>query len=214
MNPFGKYSNRGMTLIEVLATIVVSSIIIGSVYGVFITGIKAYKKIGVESELKNEADYIISMMLNEIYKLSPDEIANCGDNCITLTNNEKMQSKEIKNEDDKIIGYSIKKREITDIKETIIKIENNDFKMGNPASPAAINSTQIDIMINEDFDHLGIDKTEFEESSITFDCVNYEKGNCKGAIIKVTLTLQKEEFNDPEGSIYVKPITFKSSFSY
>ncbi|MGG0716306.1 prepilin-type N-terminal cleavage/methylation domain-containing protein [Robertmurraya massiliosenegalensis] len=69
-------SEKGLTLVEVLVTLVIMSIISGVIYSVFTTGLKLYQKIGIESQLRDDADYVATMILNEMYENPPNYIAS------------------------------------------------------------------------------------------------------------------------------------------
>lgn len=69
-------SQRGFTLVEVLATLVIMSIVSGVIYSVFTTGLKLYQKIGIEAQLRDDADYVATMILNEMYESPPNYIKN------------------------------------------------------------------------------------------------------------------------------------------
>ncbi len=67
-------SKGGFTLIELLATITVSSIILTVLYSIFATGITLYQKIQVEAQMRDDADYIATMILNEMYENPPRSV--------------------------------------------------------------------------------------------------------------------------------------------
>ncbi|WP_409301970.1 type II secretion system protein J [Peribacillus sp. SCS-155] len=67
-------SNRGMTLIEVLLTLVIGAIVSGVIYSLFITGLNLYQKIQIEGQLRDDADYIATMILNELYTNDPTSV--------------------------------------------------------------------------------------------------------------------------------------------
>lgn len=67
-------SERGITLIELLVTLVIMSIVSGVIYSVFATGFKLYQKIGIEAQLRDDADYVATMILNEMYNNPPNYI--------------------------------------------------------------------------------------------------------------------------------------------
>ena len=69
-------SESGFTLIEVLITLVIMSIVSGVIYSVFATGLKLYQKIGIEAQLRDDADYVATMILNEMYNNPPNFITN------------------------------------------------------------------------------------------------------------------------------------------
>ena len=67
-------SKGGFTLIELLATVTVSSIILTVLYSIFATGITLYQKIQVEAQMRDDADYIATMILNEMYENPPRSV--------------------------------------------------------------------------------------------------------------------------------------------
>lgn len=67
-------SERGITLIELLVSLVIMSIVSGVIYSVFATGFKLYQKIGIEAQLRDDADYVATMILNEMYNNPPNYI--------------------------------------------------------------------------------------------------------------------------------------------
>ena len=69
-------SQRGVTLIEVLATLVIMAIVSGVIYSTFTTGLKLYQKIGIEGQLRDDADYVATMILNEMYDKPPHYVRN------------------------------------------------------------------------------------------------------------------------------------------
>ena len=67
-------NERGLTLVEVLAVFVIGSII--SVIGIQIlmAGFKSYEHVTAQTELRDEADYIMSKLINELYTVKTSEI--------------------------------------------------------------------------------------------------------------------------------------------
>lgn len=71
---YGKLDQRGVTLVELLGTIVIASIIMTSLYSVFTMGLKTYNNITAETNVQNEADYVVSMIMNKLYATSYDDV--------------------------------------------------------------------------------------------------------------------------------------------
>ncbi|KIL46218.1 PilW family protein [Jeotgalibacillus campisalis] len=67
-----KLNNKGMTLVELLTGLAVSSIFIVSIYGVFISGYSLYEKTSSLGSARDEVDYIATMILNEMAEQKPD----------------------------------------------------------------------------------------------------------------------------------------------
>ena len=66
--------NKGVTLIELLVALVISSILLTTIYSVFVTGIHLYQKMQLEGQMRDDADYIATMILNEMYENSPKSV--------------------------------------------------------------------------------------------------------------------------------------------
>ncbi len=203
-----KGSEQGFTVIELLVALSISMMIVGIIYGVFITGIKAYEKIGIEGQLRDEADYILSMVLNEIYELSPDTIESCGENCISFANKEIYKidptgdvSKELDRNADPISTA------IT------IKIENDNLYINNQI----INSQHISIRNNSESN---LDTSLDKKLSFTCTRTLVEQNNngdyfniCKSALIHLSLTLEHKQYTS-ESRLSVEPITLTSEFGF
>lgn len=69
-----------MTLIEVLLVLVILSIASVSIYSTFTTGLKLYQKIAIEGQLRDDADYIATMILNQLHENTPSYIEPYHDN--------------------------------------------------------------------------------------------------------------------------------------
>lgn len=65
---------RGVTLVELLAAILLTSIIGAVGYSLLFQGYATYDRVKGESELRDEADFIMAMFLNELYTLKLTEI--------------------------------------------------------------------------------------------------------------------------------------------
>lgn len=73
-------NNQGITLVELLATLVIVSIVGTLTYSVLFQGYSNYQRIQVESELRDEADLIMSSFIKEVFLLKNSEItvvSNC-----------------------------------------------------------------------------------------------------------------------------------------
>lgn len=67
-------SNKGLTLIELLAALALVSIIGLTVYSVLFGGLKSYNRVMAENELRDEGDYIMAYLLSEFYTLKASDI--------------------------------------------------------------------------------------------------------------------------------------------
>ena len=178
----------------------ITTIIIGTVYGVLTMGIKSYKKIGIEGELHDEANYMIARILSEIYQTTPDLIAKCpgSNDCFTVKNSMKLEAKELEKstEDNKVVGYRLKETELTGGNELTIKLENSSLFMNT----SQLNSENIIIDSG---------------SSISFKCTNEQpNGSCLNAIINFNLLLQNKNHKEPTSTLYVPPQAYHSSIGF
>lgn len=67
---------EGLTLIEMIAAITLSAIIIGVISGVMMFGVRSYHKIRIENALRDEADLIMSSIITELYTFAPEQVRN------------------------------------------------------------------------------------------------------------------------------------------
>jgi prepilin-type N-terminal cleavage/methylation domain-containing protein len=177
-------NERGVTLIELLATITISSIALSVIYGVFITGLNLYNKIAIEGQLRDDADYVVSRIMNKLYSLPFDHIEYCPDSlegtCIALEN-------------DKYIGIDQYNR-LLDINPEKDYVDEN----GNKVSTA----TKIQLVETETgFYQFKIDgeilstQSNFKGSTITFQCSKEQNGNCVSAMMDIDLSVQHPRTN-------------------
>jgi prepilin-type N-terminal cleavage/methylation domain-containing protein len=77
------YAEEGFTLIELLLTIAISAILLPVIYGTFLTGYKIYEKVSIETQLREDADYVSAMMMKSLYSTPFDYVTECDeDNCL------------------------------------------------------------------------------------------------------------------------------------
>ncbi|WP_368993291.1 type II secretion system protein J [Caldifermentibacillus hisashii] len=86
------HSNKGMTLIELLASIVILSFVSILIYSVLYNGIKSYERTIEEAKLRDEADYIMANLIDKFFVLKSSEITSYPDesaniNYITVSGN-------------------------------------------------------------------------------------------------------------------------------
>jgi prepilin-type N-terminal cleavage/methylation domain-containing protein len=175
---------RGVTLMELLTTITISSIMLSVIYGVFMTGLNLYNKIAIEGQLRDDADYVITRIMNKLYSLPFDHIEYCPDSlegtCIALEN-------------DKYIGIDQYNR-LLDINPEKDYVDEN----GNKVST----TTKIELVEKETgFYQFKIDEeilntqANFKDSTIKFQCSKEQNGNCVSAMINIDLSVQHPTTN-------------------
>ncbi|AIQ49677.1 hypothetical protein R70723_30205 [Paenibacillus sp. FSL R7-0273] len=72
-------NEQGLTLIEMIAAITLSAMVVGLISGITMFGIRSYHKITIENTLRDEADIIMSAIITELYTSAPDKVGNMSD---------------------------------------------------------------------------------------------------------------------------------------
>ncbi|MEK3883603.1 prepilin-type N-terminal cleavage/methylation domain-containing protein [Paenibacillus sp. PL2-23] len=65
---------KGFTLIELIASMALISIFGGIMYTVITFGVSSHNKIQIENGLRDEADLLMSAIINELYTIAPDKV--------------------------------------------------------------------------------------------------------------------------------------------
>ncbi|MEK3696721.1 MULTISPECIES: type II secretion system protein [unclassified Paenibacillus] len=73
-------SQQGFTLIELIAAITLFSMIVGIISMVTMFGFRSYHKITIENSLRDEADIIMSSIINELYTFAPERLESTDNN--------------------------------------------------------------------------------------------------------------------------------------
>ncbi|OXS60600.1 PilW family protein [Rossellomorea vietnamensis] len=84
------FDNKGITLIELLITLAISAILLPVTYGALITGYKVYEKVSIDAQLREDADYVSSMVMKHLYSYPFDSVEECTPEqtgCIKFVNN-------------------------------------------------------------------------------------------------------------------------------
>ncbi|MBS2771600.1 prepilin-type N-terminal cleavage/methylation domain-containing protein [Anoxybacillus rupiensis] len=191
MKPFVKNS-RGLSLVEVLAAVAISSFILASIYGVLLSGINAYKRIGIENELRSEADYVVAMMMNQLYQFSPDgidtiESSTVNGQLVFVNNKQKNINSEV--------GWV---EDHTTDQGALLNIElKNEALFINGTK---ISSDQLRIITNQ--------------SRVSYSCVKEEGSICRSGVVTLMLAVQDHDHADPSDRLYIKPFTLKTEFGF
>lgn len=69
-----KNNEQGLTLVEVLAALTLASLIGIVAYSIFFGSFNTYSRVMEETEIRNEADYIMALFINEFFTLKTTEI--------------------------------------------------------------------------------------------------------------------------------------------
>ncbi len=201
---------NGFTLIELLTALVISSFILVIASTVLISGIQLYKKIGIEVQLRDEADYAVTRIMQELYSNSIDDIKlNCGnvDQCLKLIDDTSVNvSAEIKN--DREVSIINKDGINSSSKEIIIEFKND-------------NNLYIDT------EQINSSKISFGGSKITAKCNNKTsivkstdgsgtatiQTRCDNAIITIELTVKHSQY-DASNPLYDQVLYLTSKFGF
>ncbi|MGD7044130.1 PilW family protein [Jeotgalibacillus proteolyticus] len=111
-----RMNNKGMTLVELLTGLAVSSIFIVSIYGVFISGYSLYEKTSSLGSARDETDYIATMIFNEMSEQKPDFVE-------PYSNGNQKGVKLIRLSDKEVESYLIRQPDTSD--DTYIYFEEN-----------------------------------------------------------------------------------------
>lgn len=69
-------SQKGVTLIELLLAVAITSIVATIAVSVFIGGVNTYKNVTVQNAVRDEADYIMARFITELYSLKRSEVVS------------------------------------------------------------------------------------------------------------------------------------------
>ncbi|KIP21997.1 Tfp pilus assembly protein PilW [Anoxybacillus ayderensis] len=189
MNVFA--NERGLTLIELLVGLAITSIIAASAYGVFTAGTKAYKRIGIENQLRSEADILMTTIFNELYTLAPDGLKKDESNNYTLT-----FVNQVKKEIDTNTGLVEEKEKGNETLQIMIDASTETLQMNGKQ----ITTPNLRIIP--------------EQSTFTYTCIREQQNVCKSGIISIRLSVQDNDHRNPDDPLYIEPFTLQSQFGF
>ena len=191
------FDERGITLMELLATIVILSIVLPVIYGVFNSGLSLYNKIQIEGQLRDDADYAAAMILNSFNSIPFDNVQTCGENCIQLNNVTHTDLEKV--ETDNSSFYSIEKNQKNTAEDTSHhKIELVDKTLNKEK----IKSVAVDGNI---IDGIG----NFAGSTFSLSCTQISDTNanlCEHGFIDIHFTIDQSRLK--------KPLALESQFGF
>ncbi|MBB3867619.1 prepilin-type N-terminal cleavage/methylation domain-containing protein [Parageobacillus toebii NBRC 107807] len=193
-------NTKGLSLVELLAAITISSLILASIYGVFFSGLNAYKRIHIENQLRSEADYIVATIMNKLYAFAPDGIA------MDQTTNAQIafvSDKEIQFVSDESINPS---------NPSLVMI-----KKEKKPTPETLTVVLQDGSIAVDGEQLHSDRLKIvaEESEFSYTCSQQEEEKiCRSGVVTIKLAVQDRDHDDPDDLLYIKPFTLKTEFGF
>lgn len=192
-------SEKGITVVELLLALTVSTIVLAIIFPIFTNGIKNYQAVNSEIALRNEADYIVGTILNEIYLFYPDTVKQeIDENKITLRRSfiTTADGKRRFIVNDGILnipsGYTTEKLEF--------EIKDNNFYIVRDDTYTKVNSDKINILT---------DSVEGYMSTIKLlDCPTERA--CKNGTLQIIFAL---DFVDTENNRN-QPLMLESTFGF
>jgi hypothetical protein len=186
-----RYVNNanGLSLVELLAAITISSFILVSIYGVFFSGLNAYKRIFIENQLRSEADYVVATVMNELYQFSPDGL-------------------DMKETTDQQLQFVTDRQKVINSSVGIVEEQKTDRKT------LTVSLQQNTVLLNEEQLHSDHLKIVSSQSELSYRCAKQEENICRSGIITIKLSVQDRDHDDPDGLLYIKPFTLKTEFGF
>jgi len=218
MNLFARTikDERGITLFELLAVLAISGIILSSMYGAFIMGINLYKKIGIEAQMRDEADIMVASLLNDLNSFEPDAISVSPQKELSLYT----------------VSPEVYKDYLT-IESDLLKIASSSavpkgkVYIKERAESAGSAIKKYDLYKYQDGEEIRINDGAFflqpiDESTpiMTFTCsqnsVQSTTGDtiCSSGTINTHFKISHDEYSTPSNRLYVEPMEFHSEFGY
>ncbi len=199
---------RGVTLVELLVTIALVSLFGTIMYSVFLSGVKLYQKIEVEGQLRDDADYIATAILNEMYSNSPKSVKTFKD---SVTGREGIIL--VRAHEKKVDGYLVEDN--TNSPEKTIKIYFDDDRFVIESNTGTVQDIKT-VEIDSKFTTVSKGMPNETKSRITLGTVGECNANytaCSHGTIRLTLALEGE--NTIKNSlINSKPLVLESSFGF
>jgi prepilin-type N-terminal cleavage/methylation domain-containing protein len=183
---------KGLSLVELLAAITISSLILASIYGVFFSGLNAYKRIYIENQLRSEADYIVATIMNKLYAFAPDGIEMDQGQ---TTNAQIIFVNDKRKDIDPYLGFVEEEPEPTPEKLTVALQDGS-------------------IAIDGEWLHSDRLKIVAEESRFSYTCAKQEEKICRSGVVTIKLAVQDRDHDDPDDLLYIKPFTLKTEFGF
>ncbi|MCZ0754769.1 PilW family protein [Anoxybacillus sp. J5B_2022] len=184
-------NEKGLTLLELLATVTISFLIIGVMYNVFMSGIKTYQRIGIENELRSEADYMMTIVFNRLYEFAPD-----GIDTTTKTNTQLVFVNNKQKTIDTRVGLVEEQETKTKTKSFSLALQNDQLLIdGQP-----ISSDRLRIISNQ--------------SKLSYTCVRQEGNICRSGVVTMVLAVEDSTHDSPSSPLYIRPFTLKTEFGF
>ncbi|WP_017435500.1 PilW family protein [Saccharococcus caldoxylosilyticus] len=180
---------KGLSLVELLAAMTISSLILASIYGVFLSGLNAYKRINIENQLRSEADYLVAAIMNKLYQFSPDGLD------MEETTDQQLQ---FVTDRQKVINPSV----------GIVEEQKTN------GETLTVSLQQDAVLLNGEQLHSALLKIVSSQSELSYRCAKQEDNICRSGVVTIKLSVQDRDHDDPDGLLYIKPFTLKTEFGF
>lgn len=195
-----------MTLIEVLATITITAILSTVIYSTFTTGLKLYQKIGIEGQLRDDADYIATMILNQLYENKPNYVETYNDPSSGAEGIRLVRYK-----DHTVNKYLVEQSQEIAVSIKIYEKDNKFYIETTKDGATTTNEITSDTAENT---QLASDDSPNKSSISLKSCTTKdENGNCSHGIIELNLVLKNTSISD-NSLLSIKPLILTSTFGF
>lgn len=167
----------------------ISSLILASIYGVFLSGLNAYKRINIENQLRSEADYLVAAIMNKLYQFSPDGLD------MEETTDQQLQ---FVTDRQKVINPSV----------GIVEEQKTN------GETLTVSLQQDAVLLNGEQLHSALLKIVSSQSELSYRCAKQEDNICRSGVVTIKLSVQDRDHDDPDGLLYIKPFTLKTEFGF
>ncbi|MGE7779532.1 PilW family protein [Peribacillus sp. NPDC097264] len=197
-------NENGLSLIEILLAVTITTFITGVIYSLFITGLSLYQKIQIEGQLREDADYIATMIMNELTTNQPKYVTPLnedGKNGVTLNVQEEKT----------VDGFIIEDSKGTEPVDIYFK--DSQFIIDNKGVLNTLNlSTSSFIDINEGTQTEK--KTGIRLDTDSSDCTRDPSGTlCTHSTIHVTMVIENN-IHAKGFFVTTEPLVLESSFGF
>lgn len=198
-------NDRGFTLVEVLVTLAITGFVTSILYSVFLTGLNLFEKIEVEGQLRDDADYIATVILDKMYANSPKDVRKYENTANNIHGIELTLAK-----DKKIDGYVLEDDEKEEVK---IKIYfQKDLDHGIEQFVVESTDPTVEKLIVDQQASKFTTTKAGESSEITLSCQKVGSV-CQHGTINLQLVLEGRKSFE-HSLIKTRPLVLKSSFGF
>ena len=196
-------NQNGLTIIELLAALSLLSMVLLSMNGLFNLGLKTYNKVTVEASLRDEADYVVAMVLNQLYSSHYDDIKPTPDGSLTFS---AFKQPIINHYDD----FSNTNEDVSNLAQIgTLKIENGTIQYTTLSDQnKSTQNYQTDSSIHlTDKSSISMTCTKQESTILTSNGSKTSVVTCKSGILDLNLVFESNHLD-------IKPYTVKTEIGF